>query len=651
MKIGIAQIDTRAGDFQATSNRIAAYSEQAARQGVELLVFPSATLTGPLPVPYVEQEGQLADLVDVFADLAARVACPCLVPAMLMAEDDPFPEVVLISRDNILPLRFAGLARAQSVDKDESDADDEGDWSATRFSFGGLSFGAAFDYDSLEDLSTSSHHVDAIVYFPSYSYAIDDPSSALGASLSEGRFIEDAKDAHAWIIASGPLGCYDTKVYSGASFILAPSGELIAAAPAFEEGLISSDISQSSNLVDGPLEPAVYDRPLFCWETLSLGVRDFVQKLGYSDVALVLDGTLASMACVALASDALGPTHVHTLVATPCIGDIIGDDRHIAEVHEDLSEESSVHWAHLLTAAARASLCHQFAENLHVNIHERSESLGSLTHAAFEASRTSEDRLAVVERDVAFAQIELSELVRNTGALLVSSRDKTWLALEAREQSSFAAGLMPLGDLYRSDVIEMMRRRNTVSPIFPILDVDLCDIPEVEGGDAGYVESGGEALLRRVDKLLSMHIEWEHPVNDLVSETVDEDFVNRILARLDECAMARVATGVILEASSRTLAMAHRPFGYGWRDHLRPAAQNVDDSLEQTIREIANAVQGSDAAEDDAVGDLGDILGYLRDFPLDMGHDGRRSSFRGFMGGSQGFISPSSLDGSPFSEN
>lgn len=46
MKIGIAQINTRPGDFETTSGRMVAQSERAAQEGVELLVFPLAALAG-----------------------------------------------------------------------------------------------------------------------------------------------------------------------------------------------------------------------------------------------------------------------------------------------------------------------------------------------------------------------------------------------------------------------------------------------------------------------------------------------------------------------------------------------------------------------------------------------------------------------------
>lgn len=66
------------------------------------------------------------------------------------------------------------------------------------------------------------------------------------------------------------------------------------------------------------------------------------------------------------------------------------------------------------------------------------------------------------------------QLARQLHALLLSSRDKTWLALEA-DGLSAAADLLPLGDLYRTDVLEMARARNASSPVFSDISLALCD--------------------------------------------------------------------------------------------------------------------------------------------------------------------------------
>ena len=116
----------------------------------------------------------------------------------------------------------------------------------------------------------------------------------------------------AWIVAAGSLGGYGTQVFTGSSFVLAPWGELAAQAPSLEEALLVCDIDpHSEGPLARPLVQEVFDRPLFTWGALTLGLHDLCEETGNDDVAVLLDGSLDSMVVTTLATDALGPTRVH----------------------------------------------------------------------------------------------------------------------------------------------------------------------------------------------------------------------------------------------------------------------------------------------------------------------------------------------------
>ncbi len=101
MRIGIAQIDTRAGDLEATATRMVALSGTAAEQGADLLVFPMAALTGPLPVRESEQDDFLVDVMDALVRLSEEVSCPCIVPVVGALDGQPAPEAVLAGDEKI----------------------------------------------------------------------------------------------------------------------------------------------------------------------------------------------------------------------------------------------------------------------------------------------------------------------------------------------------------------------------------------------------------------------------------------------------------------------------------------------------------------------------------------------------------------------
>ena len=670
MRVAVAQIQTPGSDFGPTADRIVAASEQAASQDVGLLVLPACALTTPAPVPYVERQGYMMDLAETVVDLAERVKVPTVLPVIAMVGEDVMPEAMLLDHGEALPLRFSAYAKSLAGGNPDDAEPGAGDILAVpTFSTGGFSFAVAFDYDEFEDLCDYQIDLDAVIYLPTYGYAADDPASVLGAALAENRFDEDAIDSGYWVIAAGSLGVYDTQVFTGGSFVISPDGDLVASAPSFEEAFISAELSHegtgrgTESLGTESLEPEVYNHPFFCWETLALGIRGFVAAQGKTDVALALDGTLASLALATLASDALGPTRVHVLLAPPLTGVPAG------KTDNNVRNDEPGAWQRVLAGASRADACRRLAANLHVDMQERDPELVRATVVGFDAAHGEAERVLAAHRETGIAAVELADLAARTGSVVLSPADKTYLALEAGERASVEGALLPFGDLYRTDVLEMVRMRNTISPVIPDAGIAACDVPLLD--DPSLTGLSPERRLRHMDLVLASRIEWERPLGDLATVDGGIDFVQAVLDRLNTCTAGRASAGVILEASSRPLADARRPFGIAWRDRTRDPLElqtPSDEEIEKAFRRYADRVSTSDETDADSAyeedpeevarREMGDLLGYLRDLADGMGagpmrsDDGARpdgESRHGRRGDSFNPFGP--FGSSPFSEN
>jgi NAD+ synthase (glutamine-hydrolysing) len=398
MRIGVAQINTRPGDLESIADRMVSLSEQGLDQGVDLLVFPLACLTGPIPLSETDQDDFLVDAMEMFASLARRAACPCVVPVVSDLNGETLPEAMLIRDGRVLPLRLSAYA-GSSRGRGAGGAVGMPPFVVPRFEIGGMRFAVAFTYDDLEDLGEPGHGADAVIFISGYGYASDDPSSARGAALSENRYVGDARALGAWLVGVGSVGGYGTQVFTGSSFVLSPTGELVDSAPGFGDALMVSDLSSSSDHRERAL-PEVYDKPLFLWQSLSLGMRDYVHKLGMRHVLLALDGTLSSMVCAALASDALGPTNVHVVVDAPA-------------------------------SVEREAACQRLARNLRLDVREAGD-LPLLPKAGDDADLLL--RRGVVEAYLASWAAEL-------GGMVLSTLDKTALALGSFSASPSSAVL------------------------------------------------------------------------------------------------------------------------------------------------------------------------------------------------------------------
>ena len=397
MKLAIAQMKTSAGDFAQTARRMVDHARRAAEQGVDLLVFPMAVLCGASPVQPVDREGFMLDLADCVMSLAERLACPCLVPILTEFGDVAVPDALLINNGDITPVGLSARLAGSAGESDEQSAP-----SLPEIEFAGARLGVAFTYEDLDTYDDYAYDVDVIVFLSDYGFAVDDPSSALGSSLTEGRFLADARTTGAWIVGVGSLGCYDLQVFGGSSFVLAPWGELAAQAPSLEEALVVCDVDPSAEgPLAEPLTPEVYDAPLMTWGVLAMGLAEVCERAGAPGACVLLDGTLPSALAAALAVDALGPERVWALVGA-----------------QDGEGESV---ARALVRALAIPADHARPAEV------ASEASGALASGLLQAS--------------------LAALAQECGGIVVGAADKTGRALEAAPALS-AAQINPFGDLY-----------------------------------------------------------------------------------------------------------------------------------------------------------------------------------------------------------
>lgn len=598
MRIGIAQINTSAGSFDDTIEHMVAQSQRAAEREVELLVFPLAALAGLEPVAFADRLPFMIDVAEALPVLAERLAVPSVVPVPMDLGMRAYFDAFLIEGGSFRPLR-----RQPPPERTTSPAVRDRR-ELPQFSFADERIALAFSYEDLDELCDYDYDVDCVLFLSSYPLALDDPSSTMGANLDDARYVTDVGTMGSWLIGVAAVGGYGEQVLSGSSFVLRPNAELVALAPAFEEALLLAYVGNAR------LEPAQelvhaepYDGAFSLWQAVSMGIHDFVTKSGHHDVALCLDGSVDASVLAALATDAVGPTHVHALVGA--------------------------------SAGQLAPSCRELVRRLRI---DHVDAVGQLR--------------GMDVRDL--DELQLCALAREHDALVLSPLDKTALALGAMRGQLSCAVLCPLGDIYRSDVLAMARVRNTISPLFrrvALTDADALSLP----GEAGIVLRDETEQLR-VDEILLSHVEFLHPLMDIVSVSEgDTELIDAALRAKRATEVWRRNAPQVLAMSTHTLDEASSPLGFVWQDRHLDADRSALDLLPQ---QADDAFQVQESAEQDEPGeiDIDATLGMLRDLaeqggfaPDGMGGGptgpgGRRHDGDGLDSDALGWMSP-------FSEN
>ncbi|MFT6093111.1 MAG: NAD+ synthase (glutamine-hydrolyzing) [Pseudohongiellaceae bacterium] len=124
------------------------------------------------------------------------------------------------------------------------------------------------------------------------------------------------------IVYANLVGGQDELVFDGRSMAVDASGELKFLCPAFKEGIypVSIDIEGENSVeklvITIPLQDIAQplSREAEVYESLVLGVRDYINKNGFKGVVLGLSGGIDSALTLAIAVDALGADRVKAVM-------------------------------------------------------------------------------------------------------------------------------------------------------------------------------------------------------------------------------------------------------------------------------------------------------------------------------------------------
>lgn len=603
MKLAIAQMTSDAGDLLNIKARILEFTRQAHEQDARLVVFPLCTVSGTGLVSAGDGEPYANDLAGVLSELAEELPLPVLLPIVVAQDDVPYLDAALIKDGTIASVRLAGGNGERGIDLSLVHSSE-----VPVIDFEGQKIAVAFTYEDINNLIDNEVEVDIVVYLSAYGFSMDDPGTSMACSLEKSGFVEDAAELDAWFVGVGSVGCYNLQVFCGSSFVLTPWKELAAQAPAFEEALLVCDVDTGS---EGPLAAPqhfqVTDKPLVAWEALTFGLSHLVRQLGATGVALYVGHSLESQVLAAAATDALGPTRVTAFL--------------------DADEQKKP-----------GDTPMTLVSNLRLNclfVEAPAGADGATVHAAW------------LSQVATYADLN--------GLLPLSCLDKTMLSIVGARtlESGF---VMPLADIYKSDLLTLGHFRNTISPVIPHASRNAWRLPYIEGLEECGVTD--EARLEYLDSVIRGFVEYRRPLNTIAQQYGYPQVVKTIIDLVRRNLTAMRCRPVCLPMSSRSLSEARGPVGNVWQDVVREKEEELDiEEAIEALREMliekageldvegmsAAAAQGT-ADPEQVQKDLQEILGYIKDFAL--GQDGEKDEDEGGAG-----AAGSPFFGGPFSEN
>jgi NAD+ synthase (glutamine-hydrolysing) len=312
LRIALAQIDPTVGDLDGNAAKIAAWMGRAAAEGVELAIFPELCLPGyPAEDLYLKRHfvaanraaieelargsGEMTALVGFAEPVAAGGDYRHAHNSLAVLADG---EVRAVYRKNRLPNYAVFDEQRYFVPGVEP----------MTIEVAGSKVGLTVCEDVWEEgppASSEAAEGAVLIANPSGS-----PYHRDKGREREAMFAARARAYGTHLAFCNLVGGQDELVFDGQSFVVDPSGAVVARAAQFEEELLICEIPAGA---PGHLAEPLSD-PAEVYGALVLGLRDYVGKNGFRHVGIALSGGIDSALVALLAADAIGAENVSCVV-------------------------------------------------------------------------------------------------------------------------------------------------------------------------------------------------------------------------------------------------------------------------------------------------------------------------------------------------
>ena len=332
------------------------------------------------------------------------------------------------------------------------------------------------------------------------------------------------------------VGGQDEVVFEGRSFALDAAGQVVGRAPGFEEKLVFTQVNKAHSAIKMVADVAP-ERSMEAdlWDTLVLGVRDYVRKNGFPGVLLGLSGGIDSALVLAIAVDALGADKVRTvMMPSPYTADISWIDA------RDMAGRLGVQYDEIAIApqfeAFKAALAPHFAGR---------------------AEDTTEENLQARIRGTL-----LMALSNKFGAVVLTTGNKSELATGyCTLYGDMAGGFAPIKDVAKTQVFALARWRNANDPYGtganPIPERIITRPPSAELRP-DQKDQDSLPPYEVLDAIVARYMENDEPIEHIIAAGFDRADVERVtrLIKLNEYKRRQAPVGV---------RVTRRSFGKDWR--------------------------------------------------------------------------------------
>ncbi len=557
LRIALAQFDFPVGAVQSNADRIAGMIVQARDDfGAGLVLFPELALSGYPPEDLLLRPSFLADCEAALQRIATHAQGIVAIVGWPQSAGAVVYNAASVLRDGSVAQTYRKRELPNYAVFDERryfDVDPDGDICV--FEVDGSVPGESAKVGLIicedmwfpEPLAQTAAAGAQLVLVPNASPYERDKHAQRDALIAQ-RVNETRVDGLGVALAYLNLvGGQDALVFDGASVLADGDGIVHPAASAFLDQWLVADLDLASRrfspvdwMVDGD-----ESRDALAWRAIVRGTRDYCRKNGFDTVWVGLSGGIDSSVVLAIAVDALGARNV-TAVSMP--------SRYTAELSNALAAEQCAALGVKLVTLPIEKPFQGYLDTL-AGLFE-----GKPSDAA-EENLQSRTRGAL-----------LMALSNKFGGMLLTTGNKSEYAVGyATIYGDMCGGYAPIKDLYKTEVFDLARWRNTVggSALHGGMVIPPAVIERPPSAELRENQRDQDSLppYDVLDAILLRHVDQEQSRADIVAAGFDADIVDKVLrlVRISEWKRHQAAPGP--KVSRRAFGRERRyPISNGYRE-------------------------------------------------------------------------------------
>jgi len=328
MKVCLGQINTTPGDFNGNEQRMRNGIDAAVSQGADLLVFPELSVPGYLSQDLIYHPQYIERNLAVCDSLAeyAYEKSPQLSVVVGYIDKNTGPGKPFYNCAALLQKGSVAQSYRKSL-LPFYDVFDEGryyepDDELAIFDLCGYRVGITICEDLWNDKGSDDYNYSDNPMEHYRAAGVD-----LMVSLNSSPYVHDKVLQRLEVIGPGTkdmalvyvnqVGGQDELVFDGHSFVMRNGSLLHLESEIYKDSFTVVDLASAKPLVEQPSKSALkkfaIDHSASLFDLLVLGLRDYVQKSGFSELVLASSGGVDSAVVCLLACHAVGPERVHAI--------------------------------------------------------------------------------------------------------------------------------------------------------------------------------------------------------------------------------------------------------------------------------------------------------------------------------------------------